>query len=162
MFHSIDSFPFTTEFERNWKEIHREFLGVRGQMMEYVERDLHDNGWKVFIMANFPHREPIYGNDVQCPVTMSLLRRHVPRPGVVCFSLLEPFREIHPHEGYKGEYLRCHLGLEVPSGDCGLQIGEEIRRWEEGKTLVFDDRSRHSAWNRTSSARVVMLFDFIP
>lgn len=162
MFHSSHAFAFTAELENNWQAIRREFLGVRGELAEYVERGLYNQGWKVFIMANFPHREPILGNDLRCPFTLSLIRRHVPRTGVICFSVLDPLTEIHPHEGRAGDYLRCHLGLDVPAGDCALRIGDETRPWEAGKTLVFDDRTRHCAWNRTDRARAVLLFDFIP
>lgn len=155
-------FAFTTVLEQHWREIHREFVGVQERMVDYVERDLYGKGWKVFIMANFPHREVISGNDVRCPVTMSLIKQHVPRSGVVCFSLLEPQTRIEPHEGYKGQYLRCHLGLQIPDGDCKLSVGGISKPWEEGKTLVFDDRHRHGAWNLTDQPRVVLLFDFIP
>ncbi len=156
------NFPFTKVLEEHWQEIYAEYLGVQDSLVDYVERDLYDQGWKVFIMANFPHREVIHGNDVRCPFTMSLIKRHVPRPGVVCFSLLMPQTRIEPHEGFKGQYLRCHLGLKVPSGDCRLSLNGESKAWANGKTIVFDDRFRHGAWNLTDEPRVVLLFDFIP
>jgi beta-hydroxylase len=67
-----------------------------------------------------------------------------------------------PHRGYQGEFLRCHLGLEVPAGDCALRVGGEVRRWAEGRSLVFDDRLEHDAWNLTPHERVVLLIDFVP
>jgi beta-hydroxylase len=162
MFHDKREFEFVATLEANWQGIRDECRAVQAQMREYVERDLYDHGWNVFIMANFPHREAIRGNDVQCPFTSELVRRIVPRPGVICFSRMDAHTEIHPHTGYKGQYLRCHLGLEVPEGDCALKVGEEEHRWREGEALVFDDRTLHSAWNRTALPRTVLLFDFIP
>ena len=76
--------------------------------------------------------------------------------------MLQPMTRILPHQGYRGEFLRCHLGLEVPPGDCALKVEEETRRWEVGKVLVFDDRVTHEAWNLTDGERVVLLFDFVP
>jgi beta-hydroxylase len=161
-FLSSTGFAFTTVLEQHWREIHREYLGVQASMADYVERDLYDQGWQVFIMQNFPHREPVRGNDARCPFTMALIREHVPSAGVVCFSLMQPGTRIAPHEGRKGSYLRCHLGLDVPQGDCRLSVGGEERAWQAGKTLVFDDHTRHAAWNMTERPRVVLLFDFIP
>ena len=161
-FHASAGFAFTVELERHWQRIRDEFEAVRGRAIDYVERDLYGQGWKVFIMQNFPHREAIAGNDMLCPFTMALIREHVPSAGVACFSTMEPHTRIAPHEGRAGQYLRCHLGLDVPPGDCGLSIDGETRTWEEGKTIVFDDHYRHSAWNMTERPRTVLLFDFIP
>jgi ornithine lipid ester-linked acyl 2-hydroxylase len=161
-FHPAAAFAFTAALEAHWETIRDEFRAVRDRSIEYVERDLYDKGWKVFIMANFPHREPVVGNDLLCPFTVELVRRHVPRLGVLCFSIMDSGTVIAPHEGRAGEYLRCHLGLEVPEGDCCLAVGEQTRHWENGKTLVFDDRHRHGAWNRTAEPRAILLFDFIP
>jgi beta-hydroxylase len=56
--------------------------------------------------------------------------------------------------------LRCHLGLEIPSGDLGLRIGGETRVWQPGKCLVFDDTAEHEAWNHTDADRVVLIVTF--
>jgi aspartyl/asparaginyl beta-hydroxylase (cupin superfamily) len=42
------------------------------------------------------------------------------------------------------------MGLIVPD-DCGLRVGREIAKWEEGKCLVFDASFEHEAWNRGNS-----------
>jgi beta-hydroxylase len=36
-----------------------------------------------------------------------------------------------------------------------------MRRWEEGKTLIFDDTYDHEAWNDSSEPRVVLFVDFL-
>ena len=56
--------------------------------------------------------------------------------------------------------MRCHLGLIVPNG-CGIQVGDETRHWEEGKCLVFDDTTLHSAWNDSNRARIILIADFV-
>jgi hypothetical protein len=50
--------------------------------------------------------------------------------------------------------------LIVPDG-CALQVGSEVRRWHEGKCLVFDDTVEHSAWNNSTESRIVLLVDFV-
>jgi len=76
--------------------------------------------------------------------------------------VLRPGTRIQPHSGYPGPFLRCHLALRVPAGDCALRVAGETRRWQEGDVLVLDDRVEHEAWNLTAEERVVLLFDFVP
>ena len=66
---------------------------------------------------------------------------------------------IEPHLGPTNMRLRCHLGINIPEGDCGLTVGGETRRWREGECLVFDDSLLHESWNRTEQARVVLIVD---
>lgn len=43
---------------------------------------------------------------------------------------------------------------------CGIRIGDQVRAWEEGKCLVFDDAYDHEVWNGTEEERVLLLVDF--
>jgi beta-hydroxylase len=148
--------------ERSWKTIRAEFDRVRGEAVDWVERELYDEGWQVFGLFDFPHGHPLATNIRRCPATADLVASHIPRHGAAGFSVLAPGTRIRPHVGYQGPFLRCHLGLEVPDGDCGLRVGGETRRWEAGRALVFDDRVSHEAWNETTAPRAVLLIDFIP
>jgi aspartyl/asparaginyl beta-hydroxylase (cupin superfamily) len=74
------------------------------------------------------------------------------------FSLLRPGARIPPHTGQINARLICHLPLIVPDG-CGFRVGNEVRRWIEGETLIFDDTIEHEAWNNSGRLRVVLLFD---
>ncbi|MGL5078248.1 MAG: aspartyl/asparaginyl beta-hydroxylase domain-containing protein, partial [Waterburya sp.] len=79
------------------------------------------------------------------------------------FSILLPDKHIPEHRGpYKG-VLRCHLPLKVPQAkeQCGIRVAQEIRHWEEGKCLVFDDSYPHEAWNKTDEIRVVLFLDIV-
>ena len=76
----------------------------------------------------------------------------------VMFSLLRPGARIAPHTGMHNTRLTCHLPLIVPP-DCGFRVGNEVREWEEGKLLIFDDTIEHEAWNDSSEDRVVLIFD---
>jgi beta-hydroxylase len=161
-FYPSAAFPFAAVLERETERIRAEFHGVREQMIDWVERELYGEGWKVFGLFDFPHGAPLEAGVRACPHTAALIAEHVPTHGAAGFSLLRPGTRIQPHQGYQGRFLRCHLGLEIPAGDCGLRIEHETRRWEAGRTLIFDDRLTHEAWNLTAEERVVLLVDFVP
>lgn len=161
MFHDPRRFDFAARLQEHWQAIYREYAGVRRHLVDWPERELYGEGWKVFGVYDFPHGEPLAANIARCPLTASLVAQHVPRHGAAGFSVLRPRTRIQPHRGYQGDFLRCHLALKVPAGDCGLEVAGETRRWREGDTLIFDDRVAHAAWNNTEEERVVLLLDFI-
>ena len=117
--------------------------------------------WQVFGLFDFPHAKAIASHVQQCPVTASLIEQHIPTHGAAGFSLLQPKTQIKPHQGYQGDFLRCHLGLKIPQGDCALKVNNEIRNWKQGKVIIFDDRVIHNAWNLTQEKRVILLIDFV-
>jgi beta-hydroxylase len=59
--------------------------------------------------------------------------------------------------------LRYHLGLVVPRDReaCRIRVGEDIRHWEQGRSLIFDDTYNHEVWNDTDETRVVLFVDVI-
>lgn len=161
-FHDAGRFAFVGELRRRWREIRDEYLGVQRDLADWSERELYGEGWKVYGLYDFPHGAPLAANIARCPVTARLVADHVPGHGAAGFSVLRPGTRIRPHAGYQGSFLRCHLGLRVPAGDCGLRVGGETRAWREGEALVLDDRLEHEAWNLTQEDRVVLLLDFVP
>lgn len=85
------------------------------------------------------------------------------------FSTLQGKSRIKPHNGPMNLRLRIHLPLIVPDEthtdgyhgglSCGIRVGSQIRRWEEGRALVLDDSYEHEVWNDTDSVRVLLLVD---
>jgi len=97
-----------------------------------------------------------------CPRTWQVVQA-VPFPRIansptIMFSLLRAGARIAPHTGTHNARLICHLPLIVPP-NCGFRVGNEIREWEEGKLLIFDDTIEHEAWNESTQDRVVLIFD---
>lgn len=97
-----------------------------------------------------------------CPRTWSAVQAaplpyHTNSPTVM-FSLLRAGARIAPHSGTHNTRLTCHLPLIVPQG-CGFRVGNDVRQWEEGKLLIFDDSIEHEAWNESGEDRVVLIFD---
>ena len=162
MFVRPDRFYFARVLEDNWHAIYEEFLGIRRDLIDWVEKDLYDEGWQVYGLFDFPHGQPLHEGIRRCPFTASLIQQHIPSHGAAGFSVMHAGTRIKPHEGYDGSFLRCHLGLRIPKGDCGLQVADEVCGWDVGKVIFFDDRLRHSAWNLTEEDRVILLVDFIP
>lgn len=98
----------------------------------------------------------------RCPraweaVQAAPLPRIVNSPTVM-FSLLRAGARIAPHTGTHNARLICHLPLIVPP-NCGFRVGNDVRQWEEGKLLIFDDTIEHEAWNNSGEDRVVLIFD---
>ncbi len=82
----------------------------------------------------------------------------------VSYSLLKPGTHIVPHKGYDDyseKMYRFHIGMIVPEGDIGIRVEKEIRKWEIGKSFVFDDFLIHEAWNFTTGNRIVLIIDFL-
>lgn len=161
-FYDAADFPFVAALESQWREVRREFEGIRELLVPWHERKLCEQGWQVFALFNFPDGAPIEKHVARCPVTAALVRDHLPTHGAAGFSVLAPRTRINAHQGFQGEFLRCHLGLIVPPGDCALRIETESRPWSEGRAMIFDDRFWHEAWNLTDEERVVLLIDFVP
>ena len=99
----------------------------------------------------------------RCPATMAALDlAPMPRipgraPGAL-WSRLKPGAHIAPHVGMLNTRLICHIPIR-PAPGCTLRVGGEIRSWEAGVPLVFDDSIEHEARNSGPFERVVLLFE---
>ena len=98
----------------------------------------------------------------RCPKTWEAVQA-APMPWIngweptVMFSLLRAGTLIPAHTGTHNTRLICHLPLIVPP-DCGFRVGNQVREWEVGKLIIFDDTVEHEAWNNSSEDRVVLIF----
>lgn len=77
MFYAPDQFPFVAALEESWREIYQEYLGITGDLMDWFEKDLYGEGWRVFGLFDFPHGKPIEANTGRCPLTASLIEQHI-------------------------------------------------------------------------------------
>ena len=160
MIFDSSSLPFSNIFIDHWQLIYEEYQSVQKRVFDWPDGRLYEHGWKVFGLFDFPDGKLIDNAEKDCPITVDLVNRYIPGHGAVGFSLLQPGTIIQPHIGYKESFLRLHLGLSIPKGDCGLKVGTHTTNWKDGEIIVFDDRYTHSAWNKTDADRVVLLIDF--
>jgi aspartyl/asparaginyl beta-hydroxylase (cupin superfamily) len=162
-------FPWIAEIEANWTTIRSELEGVLADRealpnFQDISKDqieiTDDDRWKTFFLYGYGFEAKL---GVQmCPKTAELMRR-IPGMTTAMFSILSPHKHILDHRGpYKG-VLRYHLGLIVPrdASACRIRVGEDVRHWEEGKSLVFDDTFNHEVWNDTDETRVVLFVDVL-
>jgi len=162
------AFPWAVDVEREWRVIRGELDRVLIRKAELPNvQDLtadaatlsRDAGWKIFPLVAYGLRSQ--PNIDLCPETWRILQA-IPGLTTAMFSILEPGKRIPPHRGPYNGVLRLHLGLIVPEPRerLALRVGSELRRWQEGQALIFDDAYEHEAWNETAGLRVVLFVDF--
>ena len=158
-------YPWTSSLQEEWSQIRSELdaqLDTLDSAPNY--RDVAPSGrpltqedkWKAVVFRVMG--QPIEENLRLYPKTAESIDSI---PGLVyaMLSVLKPGMEIAPHRGPYSGILNCHLALRVPkqSDQCGIRVGGEVRHWEEGRMLVFNDRHTHEAWNHSDEIRVVLI-----
>jgi len=168
-FFDAKDFPWVTDVEAEWKTVRRELERLMArredipnfQDVSEDQRALTEGEqWKTFWF--YAYGEKADDNCARCPETVRVLKK-IPGMKSAMFSILAPKKHIPEHRGmYKG-VLRYHLGLIVPGpeGACRIRVGNDIRSWKEGKSLIFDDSHPHEVWNDCDAYRVVLFVDFL-
>jgi ornithine lipid ester-linked acyl 2-hydroxylase len=168
-FFPLERFPWVRQVEDNWMIIREElervledhealpnFQDISKDQIEITD----DDRWKTFFLYGFGFKAKL-GLEM-CPQTAALMEQ-IPGMKTAMFSILSPRKHILDHRGpYKG-VLRYHLGLIVPREReaCRIRVGEDVRHWEEGKSMIFDDTFNHEVWNDTDETRVVLFVDVL-
>jgi beta-hydroxylase len=162
-----ERFDWVAQIEENWTIIREEaerLLEDRDALANFqdISKDqieiTDDDRWKTFFLYGYGFEAKL-GVEM-CPRTAALMRE-IPGMKTAMFSILSPRKHILDHRGpYKG-VLRYHLGLIVPKDAraCRIRVGDDIRHWEEGRSLIFDDTFNHEVWNDTDETRVVLFVD---
>jgi beta-hydroxylase len=162
-------FEWTRTLENNWAVIrdeldtvlaHREALPNFQDISEDQKALTTDDQWKTFFLYGFGYKAE--KNCELVPRTTEIVEQ-IPGMKTAFFSILAPGKHIPAHRGpYKG-VLRAHLGLKVPeeAEQCRIRVGEDVRHWEEGRVLLFDDTHDHEVWNDTDETRVVLFLDVV-
>ncbi len=161
-FHDPSRLPGAIALEREYAAIRAEIEGLAAAEFQEEAEGLKGRGaWDVFLF--YERGKKNTENCSRCPtITRIIESTNTVRSmaGLLYVSKLSPGTDIKAHRGPINLRLRCHLGIKVPEGDCGLKVGGETRKWQEGKCLVFDDSLEHEAWNHTKEPRVVLILDF--
>lgn len=163
------TYDWVVKLEANWQIIRQEV----DQLLENLDtipnfQDIstdqysitQDNRWKTYFFYAYGLKAE--KNCQRCPNTTRLIEE-IPDLKTAFFSILLPHKYIPEHCGpYKG-VIRYHLALKVPEPytNCAIRVGKDIRHWQEGKSLMFDDTFPHEAWNNTDDIRVILFVDFL-
>ena len=163
-FYDPSEFPWTKEVEKNFlalKEEAERLIDTSGdQLMPYFNENLVDKekSWSTLIFYFWGLRNESLVSPLFEEIFQSI-------PGFVsaAISKLEAGAEIKWHPGDTSGVIRCHLPLIVPGKlpDCGFQVMDEERSWEEGKMLMFCDAYKHRAFNRTNQDRFLLIIDIV-
>ncbi len=168
-FFGLERFPWVAHIEESWEVIREEaeqLLEVQGELANFqdISKDqieiTDDDRWKTFFIYGYGFEAKL-GVEM-CPRTAELMRQ-IPGMTTAMISILSPRKHILDHRGpYKG-VLRYHLGLIVPQDaeSCRIRVGEDVRHWQEGRSMVFDDTFNHEVWNDTDETRVVLFVDVL-
>jgi beta-hydroxylase len=164
-FFAPEIYPWNSTLQENWSKIRSELdaqldgldSASNYQDVAPTQRPLtQDDKWKAIVLRVMG--QPIEENLRAYPQTAESIDSI---PGLVyaMLSVLKPGMEIAPHRGTYSGILNCHLALRVPKDaeQCGIRVGGEVRHWEEGGMLVFNDRHTHEAWNHSDEIRVVLI-----
>jgi aspartyl/asparaginyl beta-hydroxylase (cupin superfamily)/Tfp pilus assembly protein PilF len=169
-------FPWIADVEAATQDIRGELESLLATALEdfspYVKYgpDTPLNQWKELNNSRrwsalflYQDGKRIEQNIARCPLTVAALARaplvDIPaRAPTAFFSRLEPKTRIPAHTGSSNTRLTVHIPLVIQP-DCGFRVGSEVRVWELGKALIFDDTIEHEAWNESDQPRVVMIFD---
>lgn len=171
--HQFDPRPVLTPAEFSWVPlVEAHHPGIKSEALAVLKKLGHipnfdevlpgqralyqGSKWKSFYL--FAMGEPMVPHQEMCPITTAALRE-IPNLMGAFFSILQPDTHIPAHRGPYGGILRYHLGVIVPEGDVGIRVDQQVCRWTEGKSLLFDDSFDHEAWNKTKSVRVVLFVD---
>ena len=164
-----DQFDWTHLLESHYPAIREEaeqVLRVRDALPNFQDiapDDIllsDDDRWKTYWFVGYDLCDD--ANCIRSPRTAAVLRA-IPGMTTAFFSILAPGKDLPPHVGpYRG-VLRHHLALIVPepAEQAGIEVGGEVRHWEEGRSLTFDDTYVHRAWNDTDGVRVVLFCDIV-
>jgi hypothetical protein len=139
------------------------YRGVRGVRDEPIEHPTRgdESSWNGFFFYH-PFRGRFPDNHARCPVTSRVVEAlpGLCRRELALFSALTPGAVVPPHQGPFNGRLRVHLALTGSEG-AFLRVGTQIRQWQDGKVLVFDDSFEHQVCHTGSRVRVVLMFNVV-
>jgi aspartyl/asparaginyl beta-hydroxylase (cupin superfamily) len=166
-FFPLERFAWVEHVERNAGVIREEverLLEDRDALPNFqdISKDqieiTDDDRWKTFFLYGYGFTAKL-GVEM-CPRTAAVMRE-IPGMTTAMISILAPRKHILAHRGpYKG-VLRYHLGLIVPEDAeaCRIRVGDDVRHWVQGESMIFDDTFDHEVWNDTDETRVVLFVD---
>lgn len=162
-FYRNEDFPWIQQLEDNWQVIRDEILALLERKQDrlrpyFIPLSFPPRQWKTMGFYFWKYR--IHKNCRSCRRTAEVLES-LPNMTAGSLSVLEANSNINPHHGDTNAIIRIHLGLDIPAGlpECGFQVGNEARPWENGKALMFCDAHAHTAWNHSSQRRLILIVD---
>jgi beta-hydroxylase len=152
-YYDPEEFPFLLPLKNSWEKIKSEYNQIQSNTMIWPQ-DIHNGKWDVIGLRFEGKNLPMLN---ETPTLIEICSN--PIFYTFGFSIMRSGAEIYPHKGLTNKLLRAHLTL-YSNDMCGLLVENKEYIWKEGDLMVFDDTLTHSAWNRGSTDRVILLLDF--
>lgn len=164
--HEVDRYPWVASLEANAAAIRDELRRVcteelRGgsSWLRAIgdDAEAYGPGWQRLVLQNR------VWDTATCdlfPKTCETLKGCGAPSVDVFFAKQRANSGIMPHTDNSNFFVTAHLALEVPDGDCWIRVGNEKRKWLEGKALVFDSSFVHETRNDGTSNRTVLIVRF--
>jgi beta-hydroxylase len=152
-----NDYPFLKKVKDGFETILEEYNSVTASPQQWMESYLHNGKWDV-IGFKYEGKE-IEETKKLFPKTNQIFESLKDRLHTCGFSIMRAGCEIYEHTNDNHDILRCHLCL-ITNPNCALVVNDEVKKWEVGELLLFDDTNRHYAYNRGITDRIIVLFDF--
>lgn len=159
--YNSQSLPIVRDLEESFKKIREEIMQLQNKDFHSESEKIARKGqWDVFFF--YERGKKNVENCSRCPTITRIIEQHETirsHAGLIYVSRMQAGTHIAPHRGPTNLRLRCHLGIQIPDGNCGLRVGNQIGEWKQGQCIVFDDFYEHEAWNETTEDRIVLIID---
>jgi len=133
--------------------------------------------WQVcpLVYGRYPVPGLLWHKEIEECFTTKLIMSFKVKPILAIFSVLDPNGIVKPHADYDDELMasfdgirkpgetivKYHFSLDIPDdGPCGLKVGGEERILKNCELNPFDERSTHSAYNKSSKRRGALIMSF--
>lgn len=137
-YHDVGMLPGALALERGHAAIRNEVEALAATEFQAEAEGLMERGsWDVFLFyeRSRKHEE----HCARCPTITRIIEASNTvrtQAGLLYVSKLSPGTHIKPHRGPTNQRLRCHLGIKIPDGDCGLKVGGETVEGTEALRLI--------------------------
>jgi len=159
MFHNKKHYPQLAVLEDNFEVIRKEYEQIKKlRMYKWPEKEKYKGSWSTFGL--YHNGRKLKTSSKQCPKTVELIES-MGKVAMAGFSIMAPGTQIHAHVDKVPTFVyRVHLGIDIPKGECSFWVNGACKKWGDGEAFLFDPLLVHSAWNRTTENRVILLLDF--
>lgn len=161
--HDVGQYPWVAALESNASVIASELRKFESEVHQDTripglrEEQTYGHDWRVLAL-----QDKTWGciaHDA-FPKTTTLIQGSGVPSVEVFFARQPPGCAIQARTDDTNFYVTINIGLDVPDGDCWIQVGNERRKWAEGKAIAFDTSFLYSMGNEAESARKVLVVRF--
>ena len=163
----LAKYKWAKQLEKNWKVVAKELKeslrdearltssgnNVWGGLDEAIAE--YGTGWKTLPLCDRTVWDAT--NSALFPKTCAMLTKSKVPLIEAFFAKMDPQSDIKPHSDMCNFVLTCHLGIDVPEGQCDLTVGDATVEWRNGKVMLFDTSILHKAENRADVTRYILM-----